>query len=68
MVVAAPHAATTCFIKIRGNLYEKIFKEDYIMTIKFKNKQTGEIIIIDGTDRDAFNECMGNKDLCLIFN
>lgn len=38
------------------------------MTIKFKNKQTGEIIVIDSTDRDAFNECMGNKNLCLIFD
>lgn len=37
------------------------------MTIKFRNVDTGEIIVIDAFDRKAFDECMSHKNYQLIF-
>jgi hypothetical protein len=53
--------------------YEECLKGDInmadgaILTIKFINVDTGEIIEIDAFDDKAFNECMSHKNYKLIF-
>ena len=38
------------------------------MKIKFRNVDTGEIIEIDWTDSETFDECMSNENYQLIFD
>ena len=49
-------------------LYENKNKEDKIMTIKFKNIDTGEIIEIDAFDRDAYVECLSHENYRIVFD
>ena len=37
------------------------------LTITFRNTKTGEIRLVDFGDHEGFDECMGNKDMQLIF-
>ena len=37
------------------------------LTITFRNTKTGEIRLVDFGDHEGFDECMGNKDIQLIF-
>ena len=37
------------------------------LTITFRNTKTGEIRLVEFGDHEGFDECMGNKDMQLIF-
>ena len=37
------------------------------LTMTFRNTKTGEIRLVDFGDHEGFDECMGNKDMQLIF-
>ena len=37
------------------------------LTMKFRNTQTGETRLVEFGDHEGFDECMGNKDMQLIF-
>ena len=37
------------------------------LTMTFRNTKTGEIRLVDFGDYEGFDECMGNKDMQLIF-
>ena len=41
---------------------------DNMMTLKFRNMDTGEIIEIDMFDSEAFDECMSHENYQLIFD
>ena len=38
------------------------------LTITFRNTKTGEIRLVEFGDHEGFDECMGNKDMQLIFS
>ena len=38
-----------------------------ILTMTFRNTKTGEIRLVEFGDDEGFDECMGNKDMQLIF-
>ena len=37
------------------------------LTMTFRNTKTGEIRLVEFGDQEGFDECMGNKDMQLIF-
>ena len=37
------------------------------LTMTFRNTKTGEIRFVEFGDHEGFDECMGNKDMQLIF-
>ena len=37
------------------------------LTMTFRNTKTGEIRLVEFGDHEGFDECMGNKDMQLIF-
>ena len=37
------------------------------LTMTFRNTKTGEIRLVEFGDNEGFDECMGNKDMQLIF-
>ena len=37
------------------------------LTMAFRNTKTGEIRLVEFGDHEGFDECMGNKDMQLIF-
>ena len=37
------------------------------LTMTFRNTKTGEIRLVEFEDHEGFDECMGNKDMQLIF-
>ena len=37
------------------------------LTMTFRNTKTGEIRLVEFGDHEDFDECMGNKDMQLIF-
>lgn len=37
------------------------------LTMIFRNTKTGEIRLVEFGDHEGFDECMGNKDMQLIF-
>ena len=37
------------------------------LTITFRNTKTGEIRVVEFEDHEGFDECVGNKDMQLIF-
>ena len=37
------------------------------LTMTFRNTKTGEIRLVEFGDDEGFDECMGNKDMQLIF-
>ena len=37
------------------------------LTMTFRNTKTGEIRLVEFGDHEGFDECMGNKDIQLIF-
>ena len=37
------------------------------LTMRFRNTKTGEIRLVEFGDHEGFDECMGNKDMQLIF-
>ena len=37
------------------------------LTMKFRNTKTGETRLVEFGDHEGFDECMGNKDMQLIF-
>ena len=37
------------------------------LTMTFRNTKTGEIRVVEFEDHEGFDECMGNKDMQLIF-
>ena len=37
------------------------------LTMTFRNIKTGEIRLVEFGDHEGFDECMGNKDMQLIF-
>ena len=37
------------------------------LTMTFRNSKTGEIRLVEFGDHEGFDECMGNKDMQLIF-
>ena len=37
------------------------------LTMKFRNTKTGETRLVEFGDHEGFDECMGNKDMALIF-
>ena len=37
------------------------------LTTTFRNTKTGEIRLVEFGDHEGFDECMGNKDMQLIF-
>ena len=37
------------------------------LTITFRNTKTGEIRVVEFGDHEGFDECVGNKDMQLIF-
>lgn len=37
------------------------------LTMTFRNTKTGEIRLVEFDDYEGFDECMGNKDMQLIF-
>ena len=37
------------------------------LTMTFRNTKTGEIRLVEFEDYEGFDECMGNKDMQLIF-
>ena len=37
------------------------------LTMTFRNTKTGEIRLVEFGDHEGFNECIGNKDMQLIF-
>lgn len=37
------------------------------LTMTFRNAKTGEIHLVEFGDHEGFDECMGNKDMQLIF-
>ena len=37
------------------------------LTMTFRNTKTGEIRLVEFGDHEVFDECMGNKDMQLIF-
>ena len=37
------------------------------LTMTFRNTKTGEIRIVEFGDHEGFDECIGNKDMQLIF-
>ena len=37
------------------------------LTMIFRNTKTGEIRLVEFGDNEGFDECMGNKDIQLIF-
>ena len=37
------------------------------LTMTFRNTKTGEISLVEFGDHEGFDECMGNKDMQLIF-
>ena len=37
------------------------------LTMTFRNTKTGEIRLVEFDDHEGFDECMGNKDMQLIF-
>ena len=37
------------------------------LTMTFRNSKTGEICLVEFGDHEGFDECMGNKDMQLIF-
>lgn len=37
------------------------------LTMTFRNTKTGEIRVVEFGDHEGFDECMGNKDMQLIF-
>lgn len=37
------------------------------LTMTFRNTKTGEIHLVEFEDYEGFDECMGNKDMQLIF-
>ena len=40
----------------------------FMMALKFRNMDTGEIIEIDMFDSEAFDECMSHENYQLIFD
>ena len=38
------------------------------LTMTFRNTKTGEIRLVEFGDHEGFDECMGNKDMQLIFS
>ena len=38
------------------------------LTMKFRNTKTGETRLVEFGDHEGFDECMGNKDMALIFD
>lgn len=38
------------------------------LTTTFRNTKTGEIRLVEFEDPEGFDECMGNKDMQLIFD
>ena len=38
-----------------------------LLTMTFRNTKTGEIRLVEFGDHEGFDECMGNKDMQLIF-
>ena len=47
-------------------LYER--SDIFMMALKFRNMDTGEIIEIDMFDSEAFDECMSHENYQLIFD
>ena len=37
------------------------------LTMTFRNTKTGEVRLVEFGDHEGFDECMGNKDIQLIF-
>ena len=37
------------------------------LTMTFRNTKTGEVRLVEFGDHEGFDECMGNKDMQLIF-
>lgn len=49
-------------------LDDEIKVKPFSLTFKFKDTITGEITEVEYGDHEAFGKCMGNKNMCLVFD
>ena len=57
----------TKHIEPEVTLEDEIKTMSFRLTFKFRDKTTGEITEVEYGDHEAFNKCMGDKNMQVIF-